>query len=86
MRSKNYRFLTIPFPLVTFALISIQNGAADGPPDGAELDQYLKPAPMPEYHEMQPRYTHSLTTFLPLHPRTSLTLPCPEWHNYPGHP
>ncbi|GBP77158.1 Transcription factor SOX-8 [Eumeta japonica] len=34
---------------------------ADGAPDGAELDQYLKPGNMgvPDYHELQPRHAHA---------------------------
>lgn len=49
----------------------------DGPPDNAELEQYLKP--VPDYHELQPRYpTHSLAH----HPTNTLypSMP-PHYHN-----
>ncbi|KPJ07231.1 Transcription factor SOX-9 [Papilio machaon] len=58
----------------------------DGPPDGAELDQYLKPTTIPDYHEMQPHYPshglpyHASAVFTPvpshLHP------PCTDWQHY----
>ncbi|XP_013190561.2 transcription factor SOX-9 [Amyelois transitella] len=62
----------------------------DGPPDGAELDQYLKPTSVPEYHELQPRYNaHGLTHQTPpplyaplpshIHP------PCADWQHYVNH-
>ncbi|XP_053606753.1 transcription factor Sox-8-like [Plodia interpunctella] len=62
----------------------------DGPPDGAELDQYLKPTSVPEYHELQPRYTHSL----PHQPPPPLYAPvpphihpsCTDWPHYVSHP
>ncbi|CAG9561290.1 unnamed protein product [Danaus chrysippus] len=73
---------------IDFSRIEVDGALlADGPPDGAELDQYLKPVPVPDYHEMQPRYTHTLTHHPPalytpvpshLHP------PC-DWQHYP-HP
>ncbi|KAG6444827.1 transcription factor Sox-9-A [Manduca sexta] len=60
-----------------------------GPPDGAEFEQYLKP--VPDYHELQPRYSaHSLThhavppLYAPVPP--DLHSPCTEWQPYPGHP
>ncbi|XP_038206201.1 transcription factor Sox-8-like [Zerene cesonia] len=75
---------------IDFSRIEVDGALlADGPPDGAELDQYLKPTPIPEYHEMQPRYPHSLSHHVPslytpvpshLHP------PCTDWQHYPGHP
>ncbi|CAK1545035.1 unnamed protein product [Leptosia nina] len=87
------RFKREPSPdrsQIDFSRIEVDGALlADGPPDGAELDQYLKPVPVPEYHEMQPRYPHSLAHHVPplytpvpphLHP------PCPDWHQYPGHP
>lgn len=63
----------------------------DGPPDGTELDQYLEPRPVPNYHELQPRYgTHTLTHHVPpplygpvpshLHP------PCIDCPHYVDHP
>ncbi|CAH1638650.1 unnamed protein product [Spodoptera littoralis] len=67
----------------------------DGPPDNAELEQYLIKPPgtiptVPDYHELQPRYTHSLQ-----HPPPPLYAPVPphlhhacgaDWSHYPGHP
>uniref|UniRef100_A0A2H1VUR2 SFRICE_028033 n=1 Tax=Spodoptera frugiperda TaxID=7108 RepID=A0A2H1VUR2_SPOFR len=63
----------------------------DGPPDNAELEQYLiKSGSVPDYHELQPRYTHSLQ-----HPPPPLYAPVPphlhhacgaDWSHYPGHP
>ncbi|XP_045450759.1 transcription factor SOX-9-like [Melitaea cinxia] len=77
-------------PQIDFSRIEVDGALlADGPPDGAELDQYLKPAPISDYHEMQPRYSHTLTHHPPgiytpvpshLHP------PCADWQHYPGHP
>ncbi|KAI5645349.1 HMG (high mobility group) box domain-containing protein [Phthorimaea operculella] len=77
---------------IDFSRIEVDGNAllADGPPDGAEMDQYLKPAPMPDYHELQPRYPPGLTHHPPplyahvshLHP----PVPCPEWQHYSPHP
>ncbi|XP_049873975.1 transcription factor SOX-8-like [Pectinophora gossypiella] len=75
---------------IDFSRIEVDGALLDGPPDGAELDQYLKPpAPVPDYHELQPRYSHSLSHHAPplyapmpshLHPS------CAEWQHYTGHP
>ncbi|CAG9793923.1 unnamed protein product [Diatraea saccharalis] len=62
----------------------------DGPPESGELDQYLKSSPIADYHELQPRYTHSLAH----HPPPPLYAPvpshlhpsCTDWQHYPGHP
>lgn len=66
---------------------------ADGPPDDTELDQYLKPTPMSDYHEMQPRYTPTLAHHVVGAPPalyhtvpTHLHPPYPEWSNYATHP
>lgn len=75
---------------IDFSRIEVDSALlADGPPDGAELDQYLKPTPVPDYHELQPRYAaHSLAHHAPplyasvpphLHPS------CADWQHY-GHP
>ncbi|KAI8426188.1 hypothetical protein MSG28_005122 [Choristoneura fumiferana] len=57
----------------------------DGPPDGAELDQYLKPAPVPDYHELQPRFApHSHSHPPGLYQPSNLYSPC-EWPHYTGH-
>ncbi|XP_026762828.1 transcription factor SOX-8-like [Galleria mellonella] len=60
----------------------------DGPPDGAELDQYLKPGPVPDYHELQPRFaSHSLAHHPPpLYVPSHLHPPCTDWPHYTGHP
>ncbi|CAK1586094.1 unnamed protein product [Parnassius mnemosyne] len=76
---------------IDFSRIEVDGALlADGPPDGAELDQYLKPTTIPDYHEMQPRYpTHSLTHHAPaLYPPVPSHLhpPCAEWQHYAGHP
>ncbi|KAF9418979.1 hypothetical protein HW555_004306 [Spodoptera exigua] len=59
----------------------------DGPPDNAELEQYLI-KPVPDYHELQPRYPHSLQ-----HPPPPIYGPPhlhhpygADWSPYPGHP
>ncbi|XP_045766928.1 sex-determining region Y protein-like [Maniola jurtina] len=77
-------------PELDFSRIEVDGALlADGTPDGAELDQYLKPAPILDYHEMQPRYTHSLQhppgLYSPPIP-SHLHPPCGDWQHYPGHP
>ncbi|XP_047026875.1 transcription factor Sox-9-B-like isoform X2 [Helicoverpa zea] len=62
---------------------------ADGAPDTAELEQYLPPGSVPDYHELQPRYAaHSLH-----HPPPPLYAPVPprlhpacDWQHYASHP
>lgn len=57
----------------------------DGPLDSSELEQYLKP-PVPDYHELQPRYSHSLSHVHPpppLYPLPShFHAPCADWQQY----
>ncbi|KOB68487.1 SoxE, partial [Operophtera brumata] len=61
----------------------------DGPPESTELDQYLPVGPMPDYHELQPRYSH-----LSHHPAPPLYAPvpphlhpsCADWQHFTGHP
>ncbi|CAG9088335.1 hypothetical protein JYU34_021087 [Plutella xylostella] len=72
---------------IDFSRIEVDSALlADGPPDGAELDQYLKP-PMPDYHELQPRFAphphHPPPLYAPL--PSHLHPPC-EWQHYSGHP
>ncbi|VVD03175.1 unnamed protein product [Leptidea sinapis] len=71
---------------IDFSRIEVDSALIDGPPDGAELDQYLKPEP--EYHDLQPRFNHGLVHHVPtlygplpshLHPPSS------DWSHYP-HP
>lgn len=62
----------------------------DGPPDGAEFDQYLKPPVITEYHEMQPRYTvhnhvHHTPSSLYATIAPHFNPSCSEWQPYPGH-
>ncbi|XP_063363683.1 transcription factor Sox-9-A-like [Cydia amplana] len=75
---------------IDFSRIEVDGGLLeDGPPDGAELDQYLKPthaSHSAEYHELQPRYvahTHHASAIYPAPP--NLYPPCPDWVPYP-HP
>lgn len=79
-----------------FAEMSELNSRAllpDGPPDGAELDQYLKPlrttSTIEDLHELQPRYPpHNV-----VYPPSPLYGPVPphlhptyaDWQHYPGH-
>lgn len=73
---------------IDFSRIEVDGGAllGDGPPDGAELDQYLKPMPMPDYHELQPRYTtHHAPPGIYAPIPSHLHPPCAEWQHY-GHP
>ncbi|XP_068618653.1 transcription factor SOX-8-like isoform X2 [Battus philenor] len=71
---------------IDFSRIEVDGGIlADGPPDGAELDQYLTPTSVPDYHEMQPHYpAHSLPHHAPAlyAPVPSHLHPCSDWQQY----
>ncbi|XP_041986837.1 transcription factor Sox-9-A-like [Aricia agestis] len=76
---------------IDFSRIEVDGALlADGPLDGAELDQYLKPAQTPDYHEMQPRYiphtlpSHPPPLYSPVPPH--IHPPCTDWQFYAGHP
>lgn len=72
---------------IDFSRLEVDSGAllVDGAPDRAELDQYLKPAPVPDYHELQPGFaTHSHSHAPGLYQPSNLYPHC-EWPVYTGH-
>lgn len=74
---------------IDFSRIEVDSGLlADGPPDGSEMEQYLKPAPSSnfptDYHELQPR----LHAHLPPPPIYPPIVPIhhsvySDWQHYP---